>query len=228
MGRSIVIRRRARRTIEEAIRNGTWIPQAGRQVVKLGDKPKLFNVYTTVDGILCRSPLDSNFLPWGNLKVHPPFFVSLRYDKCMSVHRPCMGHHTAAFCDVGNTGIFTSSSSGGTTPCVNRAPSFAPFSFSSPAPSNTSGCYPRITHPPTYDSPTTTQHNAYGFRYDCHAHSSHYRTSQPLRGHISARPVWGCPPSNTAQLDNGRETRVRLRPSCIFVSLLVPFYVHHT
>ena len=57
--------------IEEAIRDGTWIPQAGRPVVKLGEKPKLFDVYTTVDSIPGRSPVDDGLLAWGGLKVRP-------------------------------------------------------------------------------------------------------------------------------------------------------------
>jgi len=66
VGRSIVIRRQARRMIEEAIRNGTWLPQAGRPVVKLGEKPKLFDVYTTMNGVPRRP--DDSFLAWGGLK----------------------------------------------------------------------------------------------------------------------------------------------------------------
>ena len=58
--------------IEEAIRNGTWLPQAGRPVVKLGEKPKLFDIYTTVDDIPGKSPEDDGLLAWGGLKVHPP------------------------------------------------------------------------------------------------------------------------------------------------------------
>lgn len=58
--------------IEEAIRDGTWLPQAGRPIVKLGDKPKLFDVYTTVDSIPGRSPANDGSLAWGSLKVHPP------------------------------------------------------------------------------------------------------------------------------------------------------------
>jgi hypothetical protein len=69
VGRSIVIRRRARRVIEDAIRNGTWLPQAGRPVVKLGEKPKLFDVHTTVPAI---SPVDDSLLAWGHLKARPP------------------------------------------------------------------------------------------------------------------------------------------------------------
>jgi len=68
VGRSIVIRRRARRMIEEAIRNGTWLPQAGRPAVKLGEKPKLFDVHTTMDGIPYRSPLNRGLLAWGDLR----------------------------------------------------------------------------------------------------------------------------------------------------------------
>jgi len=69
VGRSIVIRRRARRMIEEAELNGTWLAQAGRPAVKLGEKPKLFDVRTTtMDGISYRSPLDRGLLAWGDLK----------------------------------------------------------------------------------------------------------------------------------------------------------------
>jgi len=68
VGRSIIMRRRARRAIEEAMRNGTWLPQAGRPAAKLGEKPKLFDVYTTPDGIPHRSPLSDGFLAWGGLK----------------------------------------------------------------------------------------------------------------------------------------------------------------
>jgi len=68
VGRSIVIRRRARRMIEEAMQNGTWLPHAGRPAVKLGEKPKLFDVHTTADGIPYRSPLDRGLLAWDDLK----------------------------------------------------------------------------------------------------------------------------------------------------------------
>ena len=71
VGRSIVIRRRARRMIEEAVQNGTWLPHAGRPAVKLGEKPKLFDVHTTADGIPYRSPLDRGLLAWDDLKVRP-------------------------------------------------------------------------------------------------------------------------------------------------------------
>ena len=70
------MRRRARRAIEEAIRNGTWLPQAGRPVAKLGEKPKLFDVYTTADAIPRQSPFNDGLLAWGGLKVPPPFFGS--------------------------------------------------------------------------------------------------------------------------------------------------------
>ena len=60
--------------IEEAIRNGT---QPGRPVAKLGEKPKLFDVYTTTDEIgPHRSPLDGSLFAWGGLKVPPPFLGS--------------------------------------------------------------------------------------------------------------------------------------------------------
>lgn len=72
VGRSVVIRRRARRTIEEAVRNGTWLPQAGRPSVRLGEKPKLFDVYTTMAGVPGKSPTDDGLLAWGDLKVRPP------------------------------------------------------------------------------------------------------------------------------------------------------------
>jgi len=68
VARSVIIRRRARRMIEEAIQNGTWVPQAGRPVVKLGEKPKLFDVYTTVDSIPGKSLADDDSLAWGGLK----------------------------------------------------------------------------------------------------------------------------------------------------------------
>lgn len=76
VGRSIIIRRRARRVIEEAVRNGTWLPQAGRPAAKLGEKPKLFDVYTSLDGIPRRSPLNDSLLAWGGLKVPPSFLGS--------------------------------------------------------------------------------------------------------------------------------------------------------
>jgi len=47
--RSILIRRRTRRLIEEAIANGTWIPPAGRAPVNLAEKPLLYDVYTDSD-----------------------------------------------------------------------------------------------------------------------------------------------------------------------------------
>ncbi|KAF9643043.1 hypothetical protein BDM02DRAFT_3264253 [Thelephora ganbajun] len=85
VGRSIIIRRRARRMIEEAIRNGTWLPPAGRPVVKLGEKPKLFDVYTTMDGIPGRSPLDVSLLAWEDLK---PLSVTLKKSVPLSPEAP--------------------------------------------------------------------------------------------------------------------------------------------
>jgi len=56
--RSVLIRRRTRRMIEEAIRNGTWIPPAPRTPVKLSDKPALYDAYT----ILSKKHHDESFL----------------------------------------------------------------------------------------------------------------------------------------------------------------------
>ena len=64
VGRSIFVRRRARRVMEEAIRNGTS-PTQTRPAVKLGDKPVLFDVYTTKNG----SPPDNISVTWADLKV---------------------------------------------------------------------------------------------------------------------------------------------------------------
>jgi hypothetical protein len=47
--RSIIVRRRTRRLIEEAIANGTWIPPAVRVPVNLAEKPLLYDVYTELD-----------------------------------------------------------------------------------------------------------------------------------------------------------------------------------
>lgn len=66
VGRSIFIRRRARRLHEEAIRNGT-LPLAGRNTVKFGAKPKLFNVFTTRNETPGRSPPDDTPPTWANI-----------------------------------------------------------------------------------------------------------------------------------------------------------------
>jgi len=47
--RSIVVRRRARRMVEEAIANGTWIPPVVRTPVNLAEKPQFYDVYTDLD-----------------------------------------------------------------------------------------------------------------------------------------------------------------------------------
>jgi len=47
--RSIIMRRRTRRLIEEAIANGTWIPPVVRAPVNLARKPLLYDVYTDLD-----------------------------------------------------------------------------------------------------------------------------------------------------------------------------------
>lgn len=75
VGRSIFIRRRARRMMEEAVRNGTLPPQTGRPPVKFGAKPKLFDVYTTRNGIPGKFTLDDSLLSWENLK---PLSATLR------------------------------------------------------------------------------------------------------------------------------------------------------
>jgi hypothetical protein len=56
--RSLLLRRRHRRMIEEAIRNGTWVPPAhgggagngGRQKVDLSKKPKMWEAFLAVPG----------------------------------------------------------------------------------------------------------------------------------------------------------------------------------
>lgn len=68
VGRSIFIRRRARRMMEEGIRNGTFPPQSGRPVARFGAKPKLFDVYTTRNGTLGQPPLGNSSLTWEHLK----------------------------------------------------------------------------------------------------------------------------------------------------------------
>ena len=82
VGRSVVVRRRARRMIEEAVRNGTWLPQAGRPVINLGEKPKLFDVHTTMNGIPGRSPPDDSLLAWGGLKARLPSSAPSEFNEC--------------------------------------------------------------------------------------------------------------------------------------------------
>jgi len=59
--------------MEEAVRNGTLPLQTGRPPVKLGAKPKLFDVYTARNGIPGKFPLDDSLLSWENLKVRSHF-----------------------------------------------------------------------------------------------------------------------------------------------------------
>jgi len=68
VGRSLYIRRRGRRVIEEAMRNGTLPPQAARPIPSFGDKPNLFDVYTTGRTIPGSSPLDDSPPTWANIK----------------------------------------------------------------------------------------------------------------------------------------------------------------
>lgn len=61
------------------MRNGTVAPQAARPIVKLGAKPKLFDLYTTDHRISGTSPLDDSLLDWANLKVYSRLPVYSEY-----------------------------------------------------------------------------------------------------------------------------------------------------
>lgn len=139
VGRSIFIRRRARRMMEEAMRNGTLPPQTGRPSVKFGAKPKLFDVYTTRNGIPGEYPLYDSLLSWENLKVRSHFlprnllwiFITLQ-------------HQLATLRDVEKTGrVPVSKNSGPTTASSSRNCAVLPFSPGSSTPSNASGRYHR-------------------------------------------------------------------------------------
>ena len=43
--RSMALRMRHRRMIEEAIRNGTYIPPSARPAFRASDRPKMYDVY---------------------------------------------------------------------------------------------------------------------------------------------------------------------------------------
>jgi hypothetical protein len=49
VGRSILVRRRTRRNIEDAIANGTWLAPTLTIPVKLSDKPSLYEAHTILD-----------------------------------------------------------------------------------------------------------------------------------------------------------------------------------
>jgi hypothetical protein len=55
--------------IEEAIANGTWIPPAPRSGVKLGDKPSLFDAYTTFAYEEKGNVLEKKAESWTTFKV---------------------------------------------------------------------------------------------------------------------------------------------------------------
>ena len=101
VGRSVFIRRRTRRVLEEAARGGTTVPlQTVRSTVKLGAKPKLFDVYTTVHETPSRSPLDGGLLTWANLKVHP----HLPVHSDQSIFTGPLQYRPASLCHIKKTG----------------------------------------------------------------------------------------------------------------------------
>ncbi|KAF9780721.1 hypothetical protein BJ322DRAFT_1023455 [Thelephora terrestris] len=85
VGRSIFIRRRAHRLLEENVRNGVLPPQTGRPVVKFGAKPKLFDVYAARNTIPGRPSLGDGLLAWANLK---PLSATLRRPTSPSSRAP--------------------------------------------------------------------------------------------------------------------------------------------
>lgn len=141
VGRSVFIRRRARRTMEQAMRNGTLPPQTARPIVKLGAKPKLFDVYSTGHRISGGPPLDDGSLTWANIKVLP----HLQVNSDQSVFTGLVQYHPASLRHIEETSESTPPSPTTTITYSNRSLFIAPAAPCSPtAPIVTTRC-PRIT-----------------------------------------------------------------------------------